>query len=46
MACSANFLECIVEGFEFWVLQLGVVEAEEVVHDDVAGECGEGMGQV
>jgi hypothetical protein len=46
MPCSSNLLERIVERLELWVLELGVVEPKEVVHDDVAGQGRESMGQV
>jgi len=38
--------EGLVETVKLWVFELVVVEAEEVVHDDVAGQCWKGMAQV
>lgn len=38
--------EALVEALELGMLQLPVVEAEEVVHDDVARESWEGKGEV
>ena len=46
MASSTDFLECIVERLELWMLELGVVESEEVVHDNIACQCRERMSQV
>lgn len=46
MTSTANFLEGIVEGLKLGVLELCVVEAKEVVHDDVAGQGGKGVGEV
>lgn len=46
MAGAPNLDEGVVERSEFWVSELVVVEAEEVIHDDIAGQGGKGMGEV
>ncbi len=46
MAGPTNLLESVMERLELWMLELGVVEAEKVVHDDVAGQCWECMGEI
>jgi hypothetical protein len=46
MARGSDLHKGIVEGLELGVLELAVVEAEKVVHDDVAGQCREGKGEV
>src|SRR5690242_3869203 len=46
MSCPANLDKSLVKRIEFRVLELCVVETKEVVHDDVAGQCGKGVGEV
>lgn len=46
MSDGTDFGERLVEAVELGVFELVVVEAEEVVHDDVAGERWEGVGEV
>lgn len=43
MSNATNLDKGVVEGVEFRVLELVVIEAEEVVHDDVAGQRGKGV---
>jgi hypothetical protein len=38
--------ESLMEAVKLRVFELVVVEAEEVVHDDVASKCWEGIGQI
>ena len=46
MADSTDLDKSVVETLEFRLLELGVVEAEEVVHDDVSGQGREGMTEI
>jgi hypothetical protein len=46
MSRPPNLDERFMKTVKFWRLQLGIVEAEEVVHDDVASKCWEGIGQI
>ena len=46
MARAANLDKRIVEALKLRVLELGIVEAEEVVHDDVTCKGWEGEGEV
>ena len=46
MASATNLLEGFMKRLELRMLELVVVEAEEVVHDDIARQCWECMGQV
>jgi hypothetical protein len=39
MSCATNLDKRLVETLKFWMLELGIVEAEEVIHDDIASEC-------
>ena len=38
MPCARKRHICLIEGLKIGILELCVVEAEEVVHDDVASE--------
>jgi len=46
VASATNLLEGFMKRLELRMLELVVVEAEEVVHDDIARQCWECMGQV
>jgi len=46
MPNSSNLDKRLVEALKLRVLELRIVEAEEVVHDDVTGEGWEGVGEV
>lgn len=46
MTSTTDLLESIVERFKLGMLELGVIETKEVVHDDIAGQCGKGVSQV
>lgn len=46
MAHAGNLGKGVVERLEFRILEVVVVEAEKVVHDDVASQSGKGMGEI
>ena len=46
MANVANLDKGFMEGLEIGIFQLVVVEAEKVVHDDIAGQGRKRMGEV
>lgn len=46
MSRPPNFDERLVKTVKLWRLQLIIIEAEKVVHDDVARKCWEGIGQI
>jgi len=46
MPNSSNLDKRLVEALKLRVLELRIVKAEEVVHDDVTGEGWEGVGEV
>jgi hypothetical protein len=46
VASATNLLEGFMKRLKLGMLQLVVVEPKEVVHDDIARQCWECMGQV
>ena len=46
MTSAANLDKGLMEALELWMLELRIVEAEEVVHDDVAGKGGKGVREI
>lgn len=46
MSRSSNLNERLMEAIELRRLQLVIVEAKEVVHDNVASKCRKGIGQI
>ena len=43
VASASDLDEGFVERGEFRVFELSIIKAEEVVHDDVSGQCREGI---
>lgn len=46
MSYTTNLDECVMKGLKVGMFELIVVEAEEVIHDDVAGQGGKGMRKI
>ena len=46
MTHSSNLHESLMKAFKLGMLELSIVGAEEVIHDDVTRECWKGISEV